>query len=199
MNTAIVIEPEREAKHTNVSLFFVLMLTMLLLTASAIIAADAAGKLDSKQAVPKALDLNRVKIRIVDLAFVKELTGINATYKEQHPDKYRAAIVTLEVNKPAGETISIQAQDLTLHYSYGGNADVSGCAGLSSFSTGKDVDRPMNLWSAGYGFVATGTTTRKSETVFIDAFFLNIEPDVSKVYLLVAQPIGASCETKGWQ
>ncbi len=199
MNMSSLIGPERKANNAKAGLFLVLGLTAALLPAGAAFAADGSGASDSGQAAPRSLDLSKVKIKIVDVTFVKELTGVNATYRGANPDKYRAAIVTLEVKKPAGETLSIQAQDLSLHYTYGSTADVARCSGLSAFSASKDVDRPMSLWSAGYGSIDTGISTMKGDTVYIDAFFDGIEPDVSMLYLLVAQPIGVTFPTKGWQ
>ena len=199
MNTSSAIEPKRTVTNANASLLLVFGFSLALLSTRATFAADKPVGQEAKQNAPRSLDLSKVKIRIVDVAFVKELTGVNATYRQKNPDKYRAAILTLEVKKPAGESITIQAQDLALHYSYGSNADVSKCSGLSTFSSTKDVDRPMSLYAMGYGSVATGTATTKGDVVFIDVFFDTIEPDVSKLHLLVAQPIGASLETKGWQ
>ncbi len=73
------------------------------------------------------------------------------------------------------------------------------CSGLSNFSTIMDTDRTMNLFALGYGSTSTGLATMKRETVYVDAFFQNMESDTRDLYLLIAQPIGAHLKTEGWQ
>lgn len=148
---------------------------------------------------PGVLQLGDVKVRIVGLTFVSRLDGTNLRYEETEPNKYRGLVMTLEVTKPADRELTLWAPDLALHYRHGQDADVAVCYGLSGFSVQQDVDRQMTFFRLGYGKSATGLATTKAQTVYVDAFFQYIESDVSELHLLVAQPIGASAVTKGWQ
>jgi len=149
---------------------------------------------------PGVLDLKKVKIEIVGATFVKELTGVNnAVFKESNPSKYRGLVLTLKVQKPAGEELTLYCQDLVLHYRYGDKSDVARCYGISAFSVGNDVDRPMFLSPQGLASSSTGAATTKASVVYVDLFFQNMEPDTSELHLFVAQPIGASYKTDGWR
>ena len=148
--------------------------------------------------VPGSIDLAKVKFEIVDAIYVRELHGANnRRFEESEPDTYRGIIVTVKVTKPADESLRMAVQDVSLHYKYGENFDIAACSGLSQFSTDKEVDRPMNLYTR-YGFTSTGTYTRQSEVVYVDAFFQNMESDTRELYLSVAQPVSDPFSTPGW-
>lgn len=151
------------------------------------------------EAVPSVLDLKKVKIEIVDALFVKELKGVNADYKAKAEGKYRGMILVLKVQKPAGEELTLNAQDMVLHYRFGSQSDIAKCSGISTFSLGNDMDRPMTLFESGRGGATTGPSTIKASVIYIDLFFQFMEPDTSELYLLFAQPIGVSFKTAGWR
>jgi hypothetical protein len=149
--------------------------------------------------VPKLLDLTNTKIEIVDTMFVKEMQGENARFEESEPSKFRGLLITIKVTKPAGQSLTIHAQDFVLHYKYGSSADVAKCYGLSTFSVQQSADRSMALYKQGIGARSTGPATAKADTLYADLFFQYMEPNTSELHLLVAQPIGANFLTKGWQ
>jgi len=148
---------------------------------------------------PLCLAVKDVKLRIVEATFVTKLEGVSSRFEEQKPDQFRGLVLTIEVKKPAGGDLTLVAADYALHYRYGDSSDVAPCHGLSTFSTRKDEDRPMNLFKSGYGRTTTGLSTTKAETVFVDVFFMNMEPETSEIHLLVAQPVGATFRTTGWK
>lgn len=148
---------------------------------------------------PRMLNLASLKLQIVDAVFVKKVDGVNAKFEETQLKKFRGLVVTLRVEKPRGEVVELCAQDLTLHYRYGGKTDVAICYGLSGFSTEEKVDRPMKLFAKGWGYSSTGLSTRKAAVVYVDLFFQYMEPETSDIHLLVARPTGASFQTQGWK
>ena len=148
---------------------------------------------------PQVFDSSKVKIEIVGALFVKELKGVNASFNQARTDMYRGLVLMLKITKPAGEALTVNAQDMVLHYRYGTRSDVAKCSGVSTFSVDESVDRPMNLFSMGLGGATTGVPTAKASVAYIDLFFQNMEPDTADVHLLVAQPIGVSFKTNGWR
>lgn len=148
---------------------------------------------------PFMTDLGSLDIEIVGATFVAKLDGVNARFEESQSDMFRGLVLTLRIKKPAAQELTLVAQDLALHYSYGRGVDVAKCQGLSAFSSQRDVDRPITLYRLGLGRVTTGIATTKSDVVFIDAFFQYMEPGTSDLFLFVAQPVGASFKTNGWK
>lgn len=146
-----------------------------------------------------ALDVKRAKVTIESVLFVTELSGINARFKETQPDNYRGMVLTAKIAKPAGEPLTLYAQDVVLHYNYGSKNDVARCTGLSTFSLTNDADRPMQFSSSGLVSATTGVNTLKATEIYVDLFFQNMESDTSQVELYVAQPIGARYIAKGWK
>ena len=153
---------------------------------------------DTTETPPDSLDLKKVKFTIVDTLFVSELSGIRKRFKEPKTDKYRGLVLTVKVQKPAGQAVRLIAQDFSLHYRYGSKSDVARCNGISTFSKSQDVDRPMKL-IVNVGSMTTGSSTTKATTFYTDLFFQNMEPDTRDLHLFLAQPIGASFTTKGWK
>jgi hypothetical protein len=145
------------------------------------------------------LDIKKVKIEILGVYFMKELKGVNASFKQNNDAKYRGMVMTVKVRKPAGEPLTLNAQDLVLHYSYGSSSDIAKCSGLSAFSTANDTDRPMALYAQGLGSQTTGAATTNGSVVYIDLFFQAMEQDTSDLHLLVAQPAGISFKADGWK
>jgi len=179
------------------------MKTLLVLTAGVFFLSWGAG--DSYAAgevsdIPMGTDMSKVKIEIVDEIYIKQLDAVNATFDMgDEADKYRGLVLTLRIHKPAGEELRLNAQDLCLHYRYGDKSDIAPCSGLSSFSTQKEMDRTMSLFKSNRGSSSTGTSTMKTDVLYVDIFFNYMEPDSSDLHLLVAQPVGAYYKSKGWK
>jgi hypothetical protein len=148
--------------------------------------------------IPGAIDLSKIHFAIDTVIFVSKLEGVNASYNENQPDKFRGLVITVRVTKPAGASLTVHGPDFDLHYNHGDTYDVLNCQGLSGFSKTKDVDRPMRLWSTGIGSVSTGTSTQDSDTLYMDIFYQYLEPDTKDVYLMIAQPTGLHYTTNGW-
>jgi hypothetical protein len=155
---------------------------------------------------PLTLDLKKMGVQIDNIAYVEEVPGIDGNSMklddEQRP-KFRVALVTLKITKPAGTKLTLAAADLTLHYINGGGSEVTVCEGLSIFSTAKDQDRPVKLpRQSGPGFVkqVTGPAATQASTVYVDAVFGFIEPDISDAWIAVGQPSTvAPYATTGWK
>jgi len=150
---------------------------------------------------PEVTDLSKVSFQIVAAKFVSTLEGASGN-RFQEPeatmDQYRGLVLTVKITKPAGQELTVVAQDMTLHYRYGDNSDAARCFGLSTFSAAQDDDRAMSLLSQGWGRSTTGTNSTKLSVVYIDLFFQNMEPTTADMYLLVAQPTGAHFTSSGW-
>ena len=181
--------------------FIVALLLVVLLTLG-IAVTTSAQHVEQKNA-PDVLDLDRVGLRIVDVFYAKELKGVNASYEQKSPEKYRAILVTVEVTKPAGEELTLYAQDFSLHYYYTDEgeteSDIAPCQGISVYSTSLKVDRPLYLSRQGRKSSTTGTASTKEETIYVDLFFDYFEPTTSEIYLMVARPVVAPFKTEGWQ
>ena len=155
---------------------------------------------------PLTLDLKRVGVQIDGIAFVEEVPGLDGNSMklndEQRP-KFRVAVVTLKITKAAGAKLTLAAADLTLHYNNAEGPEVTVCEGLSIFSTAKDMDRPVKLpRQSGPGFVkqVTGPAATQATTVFVDAVFGFIEPEISEAWIAVGQPTTAApYATTGWK
>lgn len=153
---------------------------------------------DDAQA-PGVFPAGACEMTIVGQAFVRELTAENAQFTESQADKYRGLVVTLKITKPADLPLTLHAQDLPLHYRYGDSYDVAICMGLSAFSTTANTERAMQLSSSAYVKSTTGTATTQAATVYVDAFYQYMEPAVSGLEVLVAQPVGAQAKSAGWR
>lgn len=153
----------------------------------------------SDSAVPGAVDISALKMKIVGAAFVTEYDGGIARYKESQPDKYHGVVVTLRITKPKGMALSLNAADLPLHYTRGTDHEVAPCHGLSAFSTCQDHDRPMTIGAAGFVKTSTRLATTSAEEVYVDCFYQGMESDTDEMHILVAQPTGAAgFRTEGW-
>lgn len=146
-----------------------------------------------------AFDATRAGVSIEAANFVAELQGVNASFKELQPDKYRGLVLTLRVRKPPDEPLTIHAQDLALHYRFGTKQDVARCTGISAFSLTRDAERRIVFLAQGLGAMATAVNTTKATEVFVDLFFQGMEPDTSELDLRAAHPIGARHVTRGWK
>lgn len=178
----------------------VLASVLALVALMAGVSLSSAQQGDAAAAPPFVLSMEDLQFRIADATFVSEYQGANgSSFKETQMDQYRGLVLTVEVRKPAGKELTLVAQDISLHYNYGTSSDVAGCFGLSAYSAEKDADRAMSLYPGGYGRSATGLSTTKASVVYVDMFFQNMEPSTSQLHLFIAQPVGASFETTGWE
>jgi hypothetical protein len=174
------------------------------LACSALLAPARAAGADPE--CPLTLDLKKIGVQIDNIAYVEEVPGIDGNSMklddEQRP-KFRIALVTLKIAKPAGTKLTLAAADLTLHYRNGDASEVTVCEGLSVFSTAKDQDRAVKLpRQSGPGFVkqVTGPAATQASTVYVDAVFGFIEPDIRDVWIAVGQPSAvAPYVTTGWK
>jgi hypothetical protein len=163
------------------------------------VAGVASAQMARMPKAPLVFPSDSVNLKIVNAVFLKTLQGIDARFDETEPDKYRGLVITVEVTKPAGEALELRAQDITLHYHYDGDEyDVAPCQGLSTFSAEQMIDRPMNLFKI-RGTARTGIATMSAQKLYIDMFFQYMEPTTSDIHLMVAQPVGASFVTDGWE
>jgi hypothetical protein len=150
--------------------------------------------------IPQVIDMSKIKIEIVNALYVKKLDAANAKFDiGDEGNKYRGLVLTLRIQKPEGEELRLNAQDLSLHYRYGQESDIAPCNGVSTYSTQKDMDRTMSLFKVSRGTSATGTATTQASVVYVDLFFNYIEADTSDMYLLVAQPVGVHYKSSGWK
>lgn len=140
-----------------------------------------------------------VQVKIYNVSFVRDYDGILRRFRASRPDRFRGAVVTLEISKPAGKRIALHVADLSLHY-YRDQAedyDVAPCDGLSTFSVAPDVDRPMQF--ARWLRQSTGASTTRASVVYIDAFFQNMEPGTNDMWLCIAQPATPRYTSTGWR
>ena len=148
---------------------------------------------------PGIVDMSKIKIDIVAARFVTRLEGVNGyRYEAQKPEEYRGMVAVLRIQKPAGMPVKLTVQDLAMHYTYGGDTDISPCRGLSVFSTDRNVDRPMNFFKH-FGGVKTAVASSEASVVYVDAFFDFMEPTTRDLHLAVAQPTGAYFRASGWR
>lgn len=176
-------------------------IVMFLLAASLILGATGRGAAGGDVSeIPQIIDMSKVKIEIIGALYVKKLDATNAKFDiGEEGNKYRGLVLTLRIQKPEGEELRLNAQDLSLHYRYGQESDIAPCNGLSTYSTQKDMDRTMSLFKISRGTSATGTSTTQASVVYVDLFFNYIESDTSDLHLLVAQPAGAYYKSSGWK
>jgi hypothetical protein len=170
------------------------ILAMLVFLFSFVCGAQAGSK------CPLVVSLSDVKMEIVDVDFTDQVDEWELS--EEMLEDYRLAVVTVRVEKAKGQSLTLAAADLTLHYFYGSDEEVAPCEGLSNFTKVEDVDRSMELPStAGPGWVkqTTGTKSTESSVVYFDAVFSGIEPNTSKLWICLAQPTQTKpFETDGW-
>jgi hypothetical protein len=155
---------------------------------------------------PLTVDLKHVNVQIDSISYAEEVPGMDGNsmkLNDEQRAKYRAAVVTLKITKPAGAKLTLAAADLTLHYYNSEGPEVTVCEGLSFFSTAKDMDRPIKLpRQSGPGFVkqTTGPAATQATTLYVDAVFGLIESDISDAWIAVGQPTTAApYATTGWK
>jgi hypothetical protein len=158
---------------------------------------------------PLVLDMSEgISGETVNVQFVDEVHGVAGNQIVLTPEqkaKFRLALVTFKIRKPAGKRVSLAAADCTLHYYHADKAEVAPSEGISQFSAsnGPDVERPMDLSrSMGPGFVKaiTGAKATAADEVFVDVVFCFMEPDTNNCWMCVAQPLSKKPFTsQGWK
>ncbi len=151
---------------------------------------------------PAAVLAEDCKVDVVGIDFVTKLECERVTMTERDTDKYRIAVVTLRIEKPAGASLELAASDLSLHYwRSNGDYDVAPCEALSTFSRHEDSERMLRaspLPGPGWTKIRTGTSTRRASVIYCDAVFAKVESDVERLWVFVGQPATAAYETEGW-
>jgi hypothetical protein len=156
------------------------------------------------QNAPLTVSLKECKVSVCSVVFSKRIDGIDGNHiAPTEPDKYRVAFVTVRIDKPPGREVTVAACDLSLHYVHGSQPEATICEGMSVFSLGEDDERAMKLpQMSGPGFVkqTTGPKAAQAKTVYFDAVFAGIEPDIGDVWLCLAQPVSPTpVTTSGWK
>jgi hypothetical protein len=177
-----------EIKRTALAVMAVALLAIILSTAT-----GSANSFIRK--CPYLLDLNGggLKAEVVEISFPEVVQGIDGNriaMPENKKDKYRLALVTIKITKPAGKRLTAAAADFTLHYCHGNGDEVAPCEGISWFNTVKDSDRPMKLARiTGPGWIkqTTGARATKSAVVYIDAVFSYTELDMKNCWICLGQ------------
>ena len=147
------------------------------------------------------------QVEMVRMSFTNRIESL--LYARQFPDQqteeYRFAVVTLKIIKPAGESLSLAAADLTLHYYHGSEMEVAPCEGLSWFKSdaGSDVPILMNP-IPGPGFIkqTTSPTGTNGTIVYIDAIFGFMEPDTRECWICIGHPATTEpfvCPSPAWK
>lgn len=158
------------------------------------------------KAAPFFVPMDQAEVTIAGVLFVDEVQGVDGNRMKvpaKSADKFRYALVTIRIKKPAGAKLTIASADLTLHYYHGNEPEVAPCEGISTFSTSADSERPMKLpQMQGPGWLKQTTGARAAEAteVFVDAVFAMIEPEIKEVWVGISQPsTRAAFISKGWQ
>lgn len=142
-------------------------------------------------------------VEIVGCIFVKEYSaeGFTVRVSGDDMDKYRIAILTLCIQKPAGTELKLAVADVTLHYYYGSKEEVAPCDGISTFSNVLDVDRAFKTTQCSPGWLkqTTGTRTTTAAKIYVDVAFRQVEPDISKLWVCFAKPATERFSTTGWK
>jgi hypothetical protein len=170
---------------------------------ASVLALSAAASSARAEDVPLVVSLDEYKVTICSVVFAKRIEGIDGNHvSPKEPDQFRIAFVTIRIDKQPGRELTIAACDLSLHYVHGSEREAAICEGISVFSLGENDERAMKLpQMSGPGFVkqTTGPKAAAAKTVYIDAVFAGIEPNIGDVWLCLAQPITTKpFRTTGW-
>jgi hypothetical protein len=147
------------------------------------------------------------QVEIVRMSFTDHVESL--LYLHQIPDaarnEYRFAVVTLRITKPAGQSLSLAAADLTLHYYHGRETEVAPCEGLSWFKNDPNAKMPILMNPVpGPGFVKQTTSPKGTAgtIVYIDAVFGFMEPDTRECWICIGHPVAPEpfiCPAPAWQ
>ncbi len=179
-------------------LLVALSAAILLATAIAVLASQ-----QSQQSCPAVVSLADCRVTIHSVQFPERIQEGAIDIREPDPTKYHFALVTMRIDKPAGQQLVLPAADVTLHYRRGtGEAfDVAPCEALSAFSVSPDEDRKLDCFAGmGPGWVksTTGTATTQASHVYVDAVFAKVERDVTDTWICFGQPGSQRYRASGW-
>ena len=146
------------------------------------------------------------QVEIERISFTDHVESL--LYLHQIPDaargEYRFAVITLRITKPAGQSLSLAAADLTLHYYHGDETEVAPCEGLSWFKNDSGSQTPILMNPVpGPGFIkqTTGPDGTAATTVYLDAVFGFMEPDTRECWICVGHPAATepfACPSPAW-
>lgn len=172
---------------------------MLIIGAGLLLPAAVAAVLTA----PGSFPADTCTVKITGVKYLAKVKAEEGTMEEADPKRYRYAVVTFQLEKPANRDIALAAADLTLHYRRAdGSYDIAPCEALGGFTTGKEEDRALQMPGfSGPGWVKinTGAATRRAKTIYAEAVFGKLEPSAAKLWLAIAQPVTPEYETKGWK
>ena len=183
---------------------------ILVLALGAMYQGPMMGNAESKpsRTCPHHMQLGpQCQMEIASMSFTNRIES--PLFLRQIPDserqEYRFAVVTLKITKPAGESLSLAAADLTLHYYHGDETEVAPCEGLSWFKSdpGSDVPILMSL-IPGPGFIkqTTDPAGTSGTIVYIDAVFGYMEPDTRECWICLGHPATTEpfvCPAPAWK
>jgi hypothetical protein len=147
------------------------------------------------------------QVEIARMSFPSSIESLLGTARipEQARGKYRFGVATLKVTKPAGESLTLAAADLTLHYYHGDDTTVVPCQGLSWFKGDANSDAPILVNPMlGPGFISqtTGPALANSTVIYIDAVFAYMESDTRECWICVGRPTTTEpyvCPAPAWK
>jgi hypothetical protein len=182
---------------------------ILLFTLGAAYQGQMLGHLESlsPRTCPHLVPLGpQCQVEIVRMSFTDHVESL--LYLHQIPDaareEYRFAVVTLKITKPAGQSLSLAAADLTLHYYHGREMEVAPCEGLSWFKRDSNSDVPILMNPVpGPGFIKQTTSPegKAGTIVYIDAVFGFMEPDTQECWICIGHPAATepfTCPAPAW-
>ena len=132
---------------------------------------------------------------VIGVQFIDRIDGVKGNkieLKDEQKAKFRLALVTYKIRKPANKSLTLAAADVTLHYNHGDKTEVAPSEGLSFFSTTRDGERPMDLsQSMGPGFVKSTTTAKciAATEIYADSVFCFMEPETRECWVCIGQPL----------
>ncbi len=171
---------------------------LVLITAVVVLASQ-----QSQQSCPAVVPLTDCRVTIDSIQFPERVQEGAIDIREPDPSKYHFAVVTMRIDKPAGQQLVLPAADVTLHYRRGAGDtfDVAPCEALSAFSTTPEEDRKLDCFAGmGPGWVksTTGAAATKASRVYVDAVFAKIERDITDTWICFGQPGSSRYRSSGW-
>ncbi|MCL5278830.1 MAG: hypothetical protein M1376_02855 [Planctomycetes bacterium] len=162
----------------------------------------------STRTCPHVMELGpQCQVEIVRMSFTDHVESL--LYLHQIPDaareEYRFAVVTLKITKPVGQSLSLAAADLTLHYYHGDKTEVAPCEGLSWFKSDSEAEMPILMNPVpGPGFIKQTTSPEHTAgtMVYIDAVFGFMEPDTRECWICLGHPAATepfTCPAPAWR
>jgi len=147
------------------------------------------------------------QVEIARMSFPSRIESLLGTARipDEAREGYRFGVVTLKITKPAGESLTLAAADLTLHYYHGDDMTVVPCQGLSWFKSDANSDAPILVNPLlGPGFISqtTGPGLTSSTVIYIDAVFAYMESDTKECWICIGRPATTEpfvCPSPAWR